>query len=132
MYRTDSSVEIGKKSNQGRGGMQAKIDAAVSAVEPGTLCNACVIACGNDLNAIRSVLGRAYNPEFGDPKGTLFATPNSDLAKQAIVEMEQAEAEAGDSVSDEARISATAARDEARKLQALSYGERQAILHAVA
>ena len=35
-------------------------------------------------------------------------------------------------VSDEARIMATAARNEARKLQALSYQDRKTILYAVA
>mmetsp|Transcript_32472 Transcript_32472/g.65797 ORF Transcript_32472/g.65797 Transcript_32472/m.65797 type:complete len:514 (+) Transcript_32472:121-1662(+) len=112
--------------------MQSKIDAAVSAVEPGSHCNACVVACGNDLNAIRSVLGRSFDPGLGPPKGTLFATPDTDLFKQAVKEMDQAKAEASLSVSDEARNSATAARDEARKLQALSYGERQVVLNSVA
>jgi len=132
LYRRTSAVEIGKKSSQGRGGMQSKIDAAVSAVEPGSHCNACVVACGNDLNAIRSVLGRSFDPGLGPPKGTLFATPDTDLFKQAVKEMDQAKAEASLSVSDEARNSATAARDEARKLQALSYGERQVVLNSVA
>ena len=119
-----------KYINTGRGGMQSKIDAALKAVEPGSQCNACIVACGNDLNAIRGVLGRDVFP--GPPKGTLFATSNSDLSTQAIAEVEAAAAATGASVSDEARKSATAARDEARKLQALSYGERQAILNAVA
>ena len=114
----------------GRGGMQSKIDAALAAVEPGSQCSACVVACGNDLNAIRGVLGRETFP--GPPKGTLFATPNSDLSIQAINEVEQADAADGVLVSEVARASAIAAKNEARKLQALSYGERQAILNAVA
>lgn len=85
-YHTESKVAIGEKSAQGRGGMAAKIDAAASAVLPGSNCTACVIAAGSDLNAVRSILGREYRPEFGEPKGTLFATPGSDLATQAVEE----------------------------------------------
>jgi len=133
LYRKALTVEIGEKSSQGRGGMQSKINAAMSAVEPGSLCNACVVASGNDLNAIRSILGRTYDPSFGaSNKGTLFVTPSTDLALQAIKEMEEAEAEDGACVSEEARKNATTARDEARKLQSLSYGQRQTILNAVA
>ena len=110
--------------------MQSKIDAALAAVEPGSQCSACVVACGNDLNAIRGVLGREAFP--GPPKGTLFATPNSDVSIQAIHEVEEADAAAGILVSEVARASAIAAKNEARKLQALSYGERKAILNAVA
>jgi delta-1-pyrroline-5-carboxylate synthetase len=35
VYRADSGIEIGEKSSAGRGGMQAKIDAALDAVERG-------------------------------------------------------------------------------------------------
>ena len=157
-HHSDSTVAIGEKSSQGRGGMAAKIDAAAGAVEQGSACTACVVAAGSDLDSVRSILGREYKPEFGKPKGTLFATPGSDLEKQATYELMlsqdvsvgvsdlgvvlvclvffshrhlhyfQDDTECGDS----ARELAQAARREARKLQALPYDVRRSILNAVA
>ena len=80
-----TSVEIGEKSAQGRGGMASKIDAAMSAVAPGSSCGACVVAAGSDLNSIRAVLGPKPMPS----KGTLFVTPGSELEKQAQSEADQ-------------------------------------------
>eukprot|EP00593_Proboscia_inermis_P015729 CAMPEP_0171306166 /NCGR_PEP_ID=MMETSP0816-20121228/16130_1 /TAXON_ID=420281 /ORGANISM="Proboscia inermis, Strain CCAP1064/1" /LENGTH=74 /DNA_ID=CAMNT_0011787571 /DNA_START=1 /DNA_END=222 /DNA_ORIENTATION=+ len=72
------------------------------AVKKGSRCYACVVACGNDLDAVRSVLGPVYKEEFG-AKGTLFVTPGTELEKQAAKESaEEAEAAKGN-VSDEAR-----------------------------
>ena len=67
--------------------MGTKIDAAIDAVRPGSACRACVIVAGSDLNSIRSVFGREYKPEYGSPKGTLFATPGSNLYTQAESEV---------------------------------------------
>jgi len=88
-YHSDSNVSIGEKSSQGRGGMAAKIEAAISAVRPGSSCAACVVAAGSDLNAIRSILSTTYkNKEVGfTGKGTLFVTPGSDLEKIAMEEL---------------------------------------------
>ena len=80
-YSTDTKVLIGSKSSQGRGGMNSKIEAAMSSVAPGSKCLACVVTGGSDLNAIRSILGP--NPKFGQ-KGTLFVTPGTDLGVQAL------------------------------------------------
>jgi delta-1-pyrroline-5-carboxylate synthetase len=79
-YNSESKVLIGSKSSQGRGGMNSKIEAAMSSVAPGSKCLACVVTGGSDLNAIRSILGP--NPKFGQ-KGTLFVTPGTDLGTQA-------------------------------------------------
>lgn len=106
--------------------MASKIDAAVSSVEPGSLCNACVVAAGSDLNVIRSILGS--DPSHGT-KGTLFVTPGTDLEKQALADMDAVDDNGN--VSEEARKAAVAARDEARKLQALPHQARQDILRAV-
>ena len=77
---------------EGRGGMSAKIEAAKSAVEPGSTCGACVIALGGDLNSIRSVLSPTFTPKSSkDVKGTLFVTPGSDLEKMALAEMKMKE-----------------------------------------
>ena len=126
-YSQTQSVGIGEKSKLGRGGMDSKISAAQSAVAPGTQCRACVILSGADLNAIRSVTSKDYVP-----KGTLFATPGSELEKQAMKEIEDSQANNGDLVSESARQMATASRDQARKLQTLPHSERKAILYAVA
>lgn len=122
-----SSVEIGAKSAQGRGGMASKIEAAMAAVKPGTQCSACVIATGSNLNTIRAILGS--ESKYGAP-GTLFCTPDSDLEIQAIKDM--GDTNGVTDVSDEARTKAMAARSEARKLQAMPYEVRQNILRSVA
>jgi len=91
LWRRDSDVLIGETSSQGRGGMSAKIEAALSAVKPGSRCNACVVAAGSDLNVIRGILSPTYDPSShsplphhqNSPKGTLFITPDTDLEHQA-------------------------------------------------
>ena len=80
--------------------MAAKIEAAKSAVAPGSTCGACVVALGSDLNCIRSILSHDFDPsnaEEAKPKGTLFVTPGSDLEKIAMMEIK----------SDEVRIICT-------------------------
>ena len=130
-YSQTQSVGIGEKSKHGRGGMDSKISAAQSAVEPGSQCRACVVLSGADLNAIRSVTSKDYDASIGS-KGTLFATPGSELEKQAMKEIEDAQSNNGDAVSETARQMAVASRDQARKLQNLPHSERKAILYAVA
>ena len=66
--------------------MKAKIDAASHAVKPGSSCTACVVASGSDLDSIRAILGKSYNPRFGC-KGTLFVTPGTDLWEQGLKEV---------------------------------------------
>jgi delta l-pyrroline-5-carboxylate synthetase len=90
-----------------------------------------VVLSGADLNAIRSVTSKDYDPVIGQ-KGTLFATPGSELEKQALKEIEDTQAASTESLSKESHLKATAARDQARKLQTLSYLERKTILYAVA
>lgn len=126
-------IEIGNKSNQGRGGMAAKIAAAHGAVAPGSSCTACVVAAGSDLNAIRSILGRDYRPEWGPPKGTLFATPGSYLETQALADFPPLSSQDEDSSCYSiASDMASAARSEARKLATLPFEARQAALGAIA
>jgi glutamate 5-kinase len=72
----------------GRGGMASKIEAATSAVAPGSKCTACVVTSGADLNSIRAIFGT--DNTFGDV-GTLFLTPDSLLEKQAIKDAEGTE-----------------------------------------
>ena len=68
--------------------MASKIDAASTAVSPGSSCRACVVASGRDLNSIRAILGT--DCKYG-MKGTLFVTPGSDLEAQAIKDMAEQE-----------------------------------------
>lgn len=131
-YMEDESVTIGEKSIHGRGGMAAKIDAAINSVKPGSECTACIVVSGSDYDCIRAILGKKHNAAFGPPKGTLFATPDSAVYNLASEECKKDQAASQKSVSDEARLMATAARNEARKLQALSYQDRKSILYAVA
>lgn len=123
-------VQIGEKSTHGRGGMGAKIDAALGAVKPGSKCNACIVVGGHDLDAIRSTVGNMVCPQ---PKGTLFVTPGTQLYDLAAKEVDTLVAKIeGREVPHEARTMATKARNEARKLQTLPYEERRAILYTVA
>jgi delta-1-pyrroline-5-carboxylate synthetase len=82
-----------------------------------------MVLSGVDLDAIRSVTSKEYGPAVGTRR-TLFATPGSELERQAVKEMEDARSKGGESVSE--------ARDQARRLQALPHSERRAILYAVA
>jgi delta-1-pyrroline-5-carboxylate synthetase len=132
-YHSNSTAAIGDKSSQGRGGMSAKIDSAEMAVSPGSSCTACIVACGHDLDVVRSIFGRTFAPEISNPpKGTLFATPGSDLEKQATDELVVALESEEESVAGAAREMAQDARAQARKLQALPFERRQAILYKVA
>lgn len=112
----------------GRGGMASKIDAALNAVSPGSNCTACIVASGNDLNAIRAILGP--DDKYGS-KGTLFCTPGSLLEKQAKVDL-GSKIDPAEDISDEAREKAVAARTEARKLQDMPHQVRQDILRSMA
>eukprot|EP00934_Nitzschia_sp_Nitz4_P002037 Nitzschia sp. Nitz4//scaffold55_size114948//106047//108455//NITZ4_003927-RA/size114948-snap-gene-0.194-mRNA-1//-1//CDS//3329554608//2037//frame0 len=126
-FGEDTDVTIGDKSNQGRGGMASKIEAASFAVSEGSSCGACVIASGTNLDAVRSV----FSPinDHGN-LGTLFLTPGSPLELQALEELKHEEKTAD--LSQEAREKASAARSEARKLQAMPFSVRRDILETVA
>lgn len=132
-YSQTQSVGIGEKSKHGRGGMDSKINAARFAVSEGSQCRACVVLSGADLDSIRAVTSKDYDEsEDSGLKGTLFATPDSELEKQALKDFEDVETTNGESVSDVARQMATSSREQARKIQALPHSERRAILYAVA
>jgi len=82
-YAQNQTVGIGAKSLHGRGGMGSKISAAQFCVSPGSQCRACVVLSGADLDSIRSVASKDFDEsEITEPKGTLFATPDSELEKQ--------------------------------------------------
>lgn len=81
VFRESTGFKEGNKSLQGRGGMGAKVDAALNAVRGGV--QAVVIAAGHDSDTIGSVLN-------GDKVGTLFldrdsavATPSEETTAQS-------------------------------------------------
>jgi len=103
---TPGSFTIGAKSRVGRGGMQAKIEAALSAIDRGV--PSVVIASGYAGDTLPNVL------VHGKPVGTLFVDnpqPEPELTTKAA---------------------ARAARAASRQLQAVGRGGRCRILHAMA
>ena len=132
-FAQNQEVGIGEKSLHGRGGMDSKINAAQFAVSAGSQCRACVVLSGADLDSIRSVASKDYEvSEDETPKGTLFATPDSELERQGILDCEVVQNTNSDLVSESARQMAVSSRDQARKLQSLSHADRKSILYAVA
>ena len=142
----DSSMgfKVGEKSLQGRGGMGAKVDAALNAVNGGV--QAVVIAAGGDFGVIADIMN-------GEKTGTLFllngsagcASPikssssGSDLtatdsssASGAPTTPQQSQTQAQPQQQDKAETMAAAARAASRQLQALSSAQRCAILEAIA
>jgi len=114
----------GSKSLQGRGGMGAKVDAALTAISSGV--PAVVIAAGNDFHAIDALMS-------GEEKGTLFLQPASaDLGgipeEGGILPPPVPAPEAAEQVEK----LAINAREGGRSLQAQSTETRQAILLALA
>ncbi len=125
--RTKSNdVLIGMKSKQGRGGMGAKIDAALSAVSSGSPTQFCVVACGHDLSAIPSVFGASPPPK---PIGTLFINQDSPHFASAL---DEHNGKSGEDAGEDAREKAKSARSEARKLLQLPLSERRCVLYAIA
>ena len=110
-------VRIGEKSAQGRGGMQAKMEAAMRAVRSGV--GACVIARGGAA-ALTSIVA-------GDAVGTMFVSGGARAGAAA-----SGGAAAPGYTSADAEQQAGAARDGSRQLQALSPAERTAVLLEVA
>jgi delta-1-pyrroline-5-carboxylate synthetase len=145
IFVNSTEFKVGDKSLQGRGGMGAKVNAALSAVEGGV--QAVIIAAGGDTGVIDRIMG-------GEQAGTLFlmhndaaiaageaaarATAAADIgghqngsAANAAGSGSNPAAAAAD-LEHRAEEIAAGARAGSRKLQALSTAEREAVLHAVA
>lgn len=71
VFRKATDFKVGEKSLQGRGGMGAKVDAAMNAITGGV--HAVIIAAGSDTN----VIGRIME---GGKAGTLFLCHEDDLS----------------------------------------------------
>ena len=120
-----SEILFGSKSLNGRGGMEAKIAAAVSAVTESKV-KACVIACGSELDTISSILGQKND---GKNLGTLFINRDyKALWDEAVAEWEGVNKGGGEGEKERA----VKARDEARKLGRMEYEDRRGILECVA
>ena len=109
----EASIQFGAKSSVGRGGMEAKIDAARRALDWGV--PAVVVTSGAKPNAITQVFE-------GKRVGTLFLEN-----PEPVIAAEMAD-NVGPAVAEQAR----ACRDGSRALVNLTSDERQTVLHAVA
>jgi delta-1-pyrroline-5-carboxylate synthetase len=121
-------VRIGEKSAQGRGGMQAKMEAAMRAVRSGV--GACVIARGGAATLSSIVAGDAVGTMF--VSGGARAAIGVDAASARAASAGSADAAAPAYTGADAEKQAGAARDGSRQLQALSPAERTAVLLEVA
>ena len=124
---SQTTFKVGEKSLQGRGGMGAKVDAAMSAVNGGV--QAVVIAAGGDMNVIDSIMN-------GEKTGTMFLAhtdvASSDGDTAVIVADGNRENCAAIAATAAAAVKADevaqGARAGSRQLQALQSAEREAIL----
>ena len=101
----------GSKSAQGRGGMSAKVAAALSAIEGGV--QAVVIAAGGETGVIDEIMA-------GNPAGTLFLAAKEEESENTV----NTDSSAGEL--------ARKSRAGGRQLQSLSTEQRNAILKAIA
>tara|TARA_B110000208_G_C11763008_1_gene427605 strand:+ start:117 stop:2021 length:1905 start_codon:yes stop_codon:yes gene_type:complete len=115
-------VRIGATSAQGRGGMRAKMEAAMRAVRSGV--QACIIAKGGYETLTRIV--------SGEQVGTMFISGATDAAGGGGGGEAASGRKSSVSGEDDATTQATAAREGSRQLQALSPAERSAVLFEVA
>ena len=125
---SQTTFKVGEKSLQGRGGMGAKVDAAINAVKGGV--QAVIIAAGGDSGVIDSIMS-------GESTGTMFLAH----AERAVASHEDATAAAAhtastaaanDTVAFKADEVAKLARTGSRALQLLQSSERSAILFHMA
>eukprot|EP00981_Chlorochromonas_danica_P009947 scaffold2913_cov181-Ochromonas_danica.AAC.41 len=118
VYREDVGFTAGSKSLQGRGGMSAKVAAALSAVKGGV--QAVVIAAGHD----NGVIGDIFS---GEKVGTLFLHQSTGESERVL--------EPKETPSDRSKFlqdMAVQAREQGRKLAFLPKETRSLILEALA
>ena len=118
----DTKINYGVKSARGRGGMEAKVEAALDAVDRGV--GAVVIASGFEQESALRIVA-------GEPLGTFVLRRDHPLARGGGGGGGAGAGAAGGAGGEAAAV-ARAARGAARALQQLSYAERGRVLHAVA
>ena len=123
---TGTDFKEGAKSSQGRGGMSAKVEAALGAIHGAV--QAVVIAAGGEMGVIESIVN-------GKQTGTLFLASNEEdkavdslAASQDTSPSSSSTLEASSAIEDIARR----AREAGRQLAALTSKEREVILRAIA
>lgn len=128
--KTTDDVKIGSKSTQGRGGMSAKIDAALRAIKGGV--QAVVIASGFNSCAIDRIVG-------GEKEGTAFLMHHGEQYDESGVPIEAkaptmdiCDSSPAPSLEASAELMAGGARDASRDLRFLSSVERVTVLLAIA
>lgn len=132
VFKRDSTeFVIGEKSTQGRGGMGAKVDAALRAVQGGV--QAVVIAAGNEAGVITKLFEGEDNVGtlfllHDDSAGVMNAQVQSDGNEQGHIDVVEVVVAKALTIEDMAR----AAREGGRQLQACSTQERNGILTAIA
>ena len=120
IFDTNTVFQEGAKSLQGRGGMGAKVDSALTAIQAGV--PAVVIAAGNDFSTIDALMS-------GEKKGTLFMQP-SDLSiiseeGEFILPASPSRTATPPQATDEIDQLAADAREGGRSLQGQSSDTRQ-------
>jgi delta-1-pyrroline-5-carboxylate synthetase len=130
VFDTATEFKVGDKSLQGRGGMGAKVNAALTAVNGGV--QAVIIAAGNDSTVIDRIM-------TGEKAGTLFlAHLDGSGAEHGGSDRAGAAGSGSAPVDSTAVVTrstediARGARTGSRQLQALTTKEREDILLAVA
>lgn len=136
VFSRTTAFQAGDKSLQGRGGMSAKVDAALRAVDGGV--QAVIIAAGHQFGVIDKIME-------GEKEGTLFLHNDGDIdpvqgeistsddgANGASLSASDASTKVEEEEHGRAEDMARAARDGGRRLQALSGSERDAILSGIA
>lgn len=129
LYDANVGFTVGTKSNEGRGGMGAKVDAAIRSITGGV--EAVIIAAGSEYNIIEKIM-------TGKKVGTMFLSrpDESQLSSRAVSQdfttlIEQAMASASNEPIDVHAV-ARGARAGARQLQALTSAQRTRILLSIA
>jgi len=133
VFRESTDFKVGSKSAQGRGGMGAKVGAALSAIRGGV--NAVVVAAGEDSGIIGKILhgdkvGTLFLPEIAVEAPSLLAASTDHALHGSVgaaMQVDQSAPEAKLSAR-EIEETAVAVRAAARQLQAATPSTRTAIL----
>jgi delta-1-pyrroline-5-carboxylate synthetase len=133
VFRESTDFKVGSKSAQGRGGMGAKVGAALSAIRGGV--NAVLVAAGEDSGVIGKILngdkvGTLFLPEAAIESASLLTAPADRALHGAVGSAMQVDQSAPESKEGVRTIEETAhaVRTAARQLQAASASTRTAIL----
>lgn len=120
VFREETTFKAGDKSLQGRGGMGAKVDAALNAIHGGV--QAVVIAAGHDTATIGKIME-------GDKVGTLFLNNSDSYPNSPAIKREETSVA---TINNSVEGIALLARDGSRQLSKSSGEIRETILRRLA